>query len=39
MVTANFIMYQHYCSAGIYDNITNEQWDAIQKWKAKFMYD
>lgn len=38
-VTANYIMYQHYCSAGIYDNITNEQWDAIQKWKAKFMYD
>lgn len=35
-VTANRIMYQHYCEAGIYDHCTDEQWKAIKKWKNKY---
>ena len=36
-VTANHIMYQHYCSAGIYDNMTDEQWAAVEKWKERWL--
>ena len=36
-VTANYIMYQHYCAAGIYKNCTNEQWKVISLWKERFL--
>lgn len=36
-VTANYIMYQHYCSAGIYDNMTDEQWEVVEKWKERWL--
>ena len=36
-VTANYIMYQHYCSAGIYDSMTDEQWEAVEKWKERWL--
>jgi hypothetical protein len=36
-VTANYIMYQHYCDAGLYDNMTDEQWAAVEKWKERWM--
>ena len=36
-VTANYIMYQHYSSAGIYDNMTDEQWAAVEKWKERWL--
>jgi hypothetical protein len=36
-VAANRIMYQHYCSVGIYDNMTDEQWEAVEKWKERWL--
>lgn len=36
-VTANYIMYQHYCNAGLYDSMTDEQWAAVEKWKERWM--
>ena len=36
-VTANYIMYQHYYDAGMYDNMTDEQWDAVEKWKERWL--
>lgn len=36
-VTANCIMYQHYCDAGLYDNMTDEQWQAVEKWKERWL--
>lgn len=36
-VTANYIMYEHYCNAGLYDNMTDEQWAAVEKWKERWL--
>ena len=36
-VTANYIMYQHYCEAGLYDYCTDEQWKTIKLWRERYM--
>lgn len=30
-------MYQHYCNAGLYDSMTDEQWAAVEKWKERWI--
>lgn len=35
-VTANYIMYQHYCNAGLYDACTDAQWKTIKKWRERY---
>lgn len=37
-VTRNSIMYEHYRQMGMYDYITQEQYESLKKWRIKYAY-